>query len=104
MATDFRKQLDAIVVRAGWEKGEITSKMFRHTYCSARLQTADRIIRTTPDGTEEVHWVPVSPFTVARELGHGGTGLVERVYGHVSGQPHRSSVVEYRFELAPGAC
>ena len=58
--------------------------MFRHTYCAARLQTADRIVRTRPDGTDEVQWVPVSPFTVARELGHGGRALVDRVYGHVA--------------------
>ena len=60
--------------------------------------TADRIIRTMPDGSEVEHWVPVSPFSVAKELGHGGTGLVERVYGHVAGDPHRAAVVEYRPE------
>ncbi len=31
-------------------------------------------------------------------MGHGGTGLVERVYGHLSETPHRSEVVEYRVE------
>jgi len=82
---DMRKALDAIAARAGWKEGEIRTKMFRHTYCAARLQTLD-------------HGAPISPFTVARELGHGGTSLVERVYGHLGTVRHRSDVVEYRVE------
>jgi len=82
---DVRKALDAIAVHAGWKAGEIRPKMFRHTYCAARLQTLD-------------HGAPISPFTVARELGHGGTSLVERVYGHLGTVRHRSEVVEYRVE------
>jgi len=39
LITDFRKALDAAAGRCAWEKGEIRSKMFRHTYCSQRLQT-----------------------------------------------------------------
>jgi hypothetical protein len=27
---------------AGWKRGEIRSKMFRHTHCSARLMTLDQ--------------------------------------------------------------
>jgi integrase len=57
--------------------------MFRHTYCAARLQTLD-------------NGAPVSVFTVANELGHGGTALVNRVYGHLGLKRHRSAVVEYR--------
>lgn len=83
--TDLRKALDGIGERAGWEPGEIRTKMFRHTYCAARLQTLD--------GGH-----PVSPFTVARELGHGGQSLVERVYGHLGEVRHRSEAVEYRVE------
>ena len=67
LITDFRKALDVVAGRCGWEKGEIRSKMFRHTYCSARLQTLDG-------------GAPVSPFTVGKDLGHGGTSMVERVY------------------------
>jgi integrase len=85
MIHDMRKALDAIAVRAGWKVGEIRTKMFRHTYCAARLQTLD-------------HGAPISPFTVAKELGHGGTALVERVYGHLGTVRHRSEVVEYRVE------
>jgi integrase len=80
---DVRKLIDAVAVRAGWKPGEITSKMFRHTYCAARLQTLD-------------HGAPVSVYTVARELGHGGESMVRRVYGHLGAVRHRSEVVEYR--------
>ena len=83
MIVDFRKVLDAVAVRAGWKIGEIRSKMFRHSYCAARLQTLDQ-------GT------PVSPYTVARELGHGGDSMVKRVYGHLGHVRHRAKVVEYR--------
>ncbi len=85
MITDVRKALDRIAGRAGWKPGEIRSKMFRHTYCAARLQTLD-------------HGAPVSPFTVAKELGHGGDSLVKRIYGHLGEVRHRSDVVEYRVE------
>lgn len=85
MLVDFDKQLDALAERAGWKPGEIRSKMFRHTYCAARLPTLDR-------------GAPVSPYTVAKELGHGGTSLVDRVYGHLGSHRHRAEVVEYRVE------
>lgn len=82
MLTDFRKPLDAIAERAGWKPGEIRSKQFRHTFTAARLQTLDR-------------GAPISPWTVARELGHGGRDLVDRVYGHLGTLRHRSEHVEY---------
>jgi integrase len=85
MLVDFDKQLDAVAERAGWKAGEIRSKMFRHTYCAARLQTLDG-------------GAPISPYTVAKELGHGGTSLVDRVYGHLGRHRHRSEVVEYRIQ------
>jgi integrase len=85
MVTDFRKLLDAVAVRAGWRRGEIRSKMFRHTYCGARLQTLDQ-------------GAPISEYTVAKELGHGGDSMVKRVYGHLGQVRHRSDVIEYRVE------
>ena len=85
MLTDFRKLLDAVAVRAGWKLGEIRSKMFRHTYCAARLQTVDQ-------------GAPVSTYTVAREMGHGGEAMVRRVYGHLGQVRHRAEAVEYRVE------
>src|SRR5229473_2517152 len=85
MLTDFRKLLDVVAVRAGWQPGEIRSKVFRHTYCGARLQTLDQ-------------GAPVSLFTVAKELGHGGETMVRRVYGHLGQVRHRAEEVEYRIE------
>lgn len=82
---DIRKALDAIAVRAGWPEGEIRPYAFRHSYTAARLQTLDA-------------GRPISVYTVARELGHGGQRLVERVYGHIGELRHRSDVVEYRVE------
>lgn len=85
MLTDFRKLLDAVAKRAGWKAGEITPKMFRHTYISARIQTTD-------------HGAPVAAFTVAREVGHSSTAMIEKVYGHLGQTRHRSKFVEYRVE------
>jgi integrase len=39
MRRDIRGLLDRLGERAGWKPGEIRAKMFRHTYCAARLQT-----------------------------------------------------------------
>src|SRR5207245_2061749 len=85
MVTDFHKLLDAVADRASRPAGEIRSKMFRHTYCAARLQTLDQ-------------GAPVSVYTVAKELGHGGETMVRRVYGHLGQVRHRAEVVEYRVE------
>jgi integrase len=83
--TDLRKSLDAVAERAGWKPGEIRTKMFRHTYAAARLQTLD-----------QGH--PVSLYTVQRELGHGSDRLLKEVYAHLGTVRHRSDVVEYRVE------
>jgi hypothetical protein len=45
-----------------------------------------------------VQWIPVSRDEVARELGHGGTSLVAKVYGHVGDSRHRIEWPEYRVE------
>ena len=85
MRRDIRGLLDRLGERAGWKAGEIRAKMFRHTYCAARLQTLD-------NGS------PGGPYTVARELGHSSTTMVEKVYSHLGTIRHRSEVVEYRIE------
>jgi integrase len=64
---------------------DITPYTLRHTFCSTRLQTLDA-------------GAPISPFTVGRELGHGGDALVRKIYGHLGTVRHRSDVVEYRVE------
>ena len=85
MLTDSRKLLDAVTVRVGWKPGEIRSRMFRHTYCAARLQTVDQ-------------GAPVSTCTVAREMRHSGEAMVRKVYGHLGQVRHRAEAVEYRAE------
>jgi len=96
MLTDVRKLLDRVTEKAGTiylldkdgrrrqvEADEIRTKAFRHTYITARLQTLD--------GGK-----PVSPWTVAREVGHSGTEMIERTYGHLGENRHRARAVEYR--------
>lgn len=48
MLVNWDKALDQVAERAGWRPGEIRSKAFRHTYCAARLRTAERRSRSTP--------------------------------------------------------
>ena len=85
MITDSRKMLDAVGRRVGFQSGEVRWNKLRHGYATARLQTLDR-------------GAPVSTFTVARELGHTGVHLVERIYGHLGEVRHCSEVVEFRVE------
>lgn len=85
MIRDMMRPLDTIGEMAGWQRGEIRTKGFRHTYTAARLQTLDR-------------GAPVALYTVSRELGHTSTRMVERVYSHLGDVRHRSDVVEYRVE------
>ncbi len=84
---DMRKSLDCLAEVIGWGSKDIRTKMFRHTYCAARLQTLD-----------QGH--PVALYTVAREMGHGGDSLVKRIYGHLGQFRHRSDVVEYPQQLS----
>jgi integrase len=101
MVGDLRKSLDAVAELCGMKEGDIRTKMFRHTYCSARLQTVQRIVKPGKDPAvdeDAYEYVEVSRFTVAKEMGHGGTALVERVYGHAQDNPHRLEVVEFRAE------
>jgi integrase len=85
MLSDWRGTLDRVASRAGWKRGEVRSKVFRHTYTSASLQTLG--------GS-----APVSPFTVSRELGHGSGAMGEQVYSHLGTIRHRTEAVEYRIE------
>ncbi len=87
MIVDLRKALDTIGQRAGLPAGYVHLHMLRHTYTAARIQTLDR-------------GAPVSLYTVARELGHSGTAMIEDRYGHLHdrAQAGASEVVEYRVE------
>ncbi len=85
MRRDLRKALDRIGAVAGFPKGRVRTKPFRHTYGSMRIQTVDS-------------GEPVAIYTVSRELGHRDTKMVEQTYGHLLNQRHRRSVVSYRPE------
>ncbi|HET9947572.1 MAG TPA: tyrosine-type recombinase/integrase [Longimicrobiales bacterium] len=100
MVGDLRKSLDAMGRLCGMEAGEVRTRAFRHTYCSARLQTVQRILLPGRDPADEKAWeyVEVSKWTVQKEMGHGGAQLVDRIYGHAQRLPVRSEVVEFRVE------
>jgi integrase len=99
MISDLEKMLDGIARFVGWEPGSIRSKMFRHTYCSSRLQTFERVkVGEDEEGEPILEAIPVSPFTVAKEMGHGGDSLVKRIYGHLGTVRHRSEHVEFRVD------
>jgi integrase len=61
----------------------LRTKMLRHTYCAARLQTLD-------------HGRPISIYTVAQEMGHGDLKLIKKIYGHLGTVRHRGEAVEFR--------
>lgn len=100
MVRDLRKSLDSIGDLCGMEVGEVRTRRFRHTYCSARLQTVQRILRAGANASNPDSWdyVEVSRFQVQKEMGHGGAQLVDRVYGHAQRTPYRSEVVEFRVD------
>lgn len=60
----------------------INPRVFRVTYCSARLQTLD-------------NGKPVASWTVEAEMGHNSGKMIKRVYGRIGEVRHRSEVVEY---------
>ncbi|HSW31883.1 MAG TPA: tyrosine-type recombinase/integrase [Longimicrobiales bacterium] len=101
MVGDMRKSLDTVGRMCGLDAGEVRTRRFRHTYCSARLQTVQRIVKPGVDPATDPDpytFVETSKFTVQKEMGHGGAQLVDRIYGHGQRNPHRSEVVEYRVE------
>lgn len=85
MISDTRKGLDAIAGRVGWEAGEIRTKIFRHSWCAARLQTL-------------VNGYPIQPWQVAREMGHRSLEMVLATYSHLGSVVHRAEHVEFRLE------
>ena len=87
MIYTLRRSLDRIGERAGMPKGHVRLHMLRHTYTAARIQTLDR-------------GAPVALYTVARELGHRSTEMIEDRYGHLHDRALAggSEVVEFRVE------
>ena len=100
MVRDIRKSLDAIAKLSGMEAGRGQDATLRHTYCSARLQNVQRILKPgrEPDDPDGWEYVEVARFPGSERDGHGGGQLVDRIYGHAQGSPYRSDVVEYRVE------
>jgi integrase len=62
----------------------LRSRMLRHTYCAARLQTLD-------------NGKPISIYTVVEELGHADITMVKKVYAHLGRFRARGEEVEYRW-------
>jgi integrase len=62
----------------------LRTKMLRHTWCAARLQNVDR-------------GQPISPWTVAQEMGHVNTDMVNMIYGHYANVVHRGEEVAFRW-------
>lgn len=63
----------------------LRTKILRHTYCAARLQTMD--------GGKAI-----SQYTVAEEMGHEDFKMIKKVYGHLGKIRHRADAVEYRWQ------
>jgi len=89
MYRDVRTLCDRLNEVLGWSPARaldperISAKVFRNSYAAARLQTLDR-------------GMPVSMYTVARELGHGSLDMLDRIYGHLGKVSHRKELVEFR--------
>jgi integrase len=85
MISDWRKVLDRVAVRAGFAKGQVRTRAFRHSYASARLQCLD-------------NGQPISLYTVSRELGHGSETMLRERYAHLGQIRYRGEHVEFRVE------
>jgi integrase len=91
--TNLRRSLGPLPMPArlgdgvGGDPPKLGTRILRHSYCAARLQTLD-------------HGAPISPYTVARELGHTDLSMVLRIYGHLG--TIRCRHEEVRF-LRPGS-
>ena len=68
-----------------WFGRRIRTRIFRQTSCAARLQTLDL-------------GRPVSPYTVAQELGHESGEMVRRVYARLGEGPTPGETPELRLE------
>jgi integrase len=80
--TDLRRGMEAAAERAKITK-PISWNTLRHTYASLRLQCVE-------------NGAAISPFKVAKELGHKGLTMIFEHYGHILESPQRLELVEYR--------
>lgn len=81
--TKMRSALETLEDRTEDLEKRLTFTVFRHTYCSTRIQTVDA-------------GEPVALFTVAREMGHGSIDRIEDTYGHLQAERVRLPEVRYR--------
>jgi len=65
MVGDMRKSLDSMGELTGFAAGEVRTRRFRHTYCSARLQTVNRI-RLSSHKRTDVQPINTSVFIDSR--------------------------------------
>jgi integrase len=68
--------------QAAFLEKHVTAKVFRTTYCAARLQTLDA-------------GAPVSVEVVRRELGHTSLAMILRVYSRIGRVRVRGEAVSY---------
>lgn len=91
MMQRIRGALQGAAKRAGIAK-VIGHHTLRHTYVSSRLQMVEA-------GRVPGTLVPIDRFALARELGHEGPTVIERIYGHVQAGRCRTTVLSY-FNMA----
>ncbi len=68
----------------------LTKALLLGLLAGAQAPSADLTVR---DVAERLHR---APSTVAREVGHNSTDMIDRVYGHLGTVRHRGKQVEYR--------
>lgn len=82
---DWRKTLDAISERAGFQRGRVRTRMFRTSYITHRLACIDQ-------------GAPIEPYKVAREVGHSSLTMIMKVYGRVQRRRVRMNELAFRID------
>jgi integrase len=81
----FKESIEELQEAVGdWVIPPLRTRILRHTYTAARLQTLDR-------------GQPISMYTVARELGHTDTRMIRSIYGHLGQFRSRGEEVCFRW-------
>jgi integrase len=79
---DWRRALDLIATRAGFQIGQIRTRMLRTSYITHRLACME-------------HGAPIDPYKVACEVGYTSPVMIIKVYGRT--QHRRGSMDELAF-------
>jgi integrase len=83
---DWRRALDLIATRAGFQIGQIRTRVLRTSYITHRLACME-------------HGVPIDPHKVAREVGYTSPAMIMKVYERA--QHRRESMDELAFRPSP---